>query len=137
MTDDLNKKTIYSGADVAGLTWRFTKPAGEDPEIVYTNAAIALRIYRLTSKGLAESTTPTLALALGNGLTRTGSGNTATVQAGSLVISEAKVAQLLGSARVANFRYHWKITPVGAASLRSFKGGGYDGGFTIQAEGNP
>ncbi|MBD1918855.1 MULTISPECIES: hypothetical protein [Cyanophyceae] len=137
MTDDLNKKTIYSGSDVAGLTWTFTKPTGEDPAITYADAAIALRIYRLTAKGIPESTTPNVVLALGSGLTRPDAGNTATVQSGSLVISEARVASLLGSARSANCRYHWKITPVGAASLRSFKGGGYDGGFTIQAEGNP
>lgn len=137
MTDDLNRKTIYSGSDVSGLTWRFTKPAGEDPAILYTDAAIALRIYRLTAKGIPESTTPTLSLTIGSGLIRPTAGNTDALQEGTLVITEAQVATLLGSARVANFRYHWKITPPGAAALRSFKGGGYDGGFAIQAEGNP
>lgn len=137
MADDLNKKTIYSGSDVSGLTYTFTKPTGEDPAIVYTDAAIALRIYRLTSKNLPESTTPNLVLTIGSGLTRATAGNTDALQSGSLVITEAQVATLLGSARSASFRYHWKITPVGAAALRSFKGGGYDGGFTIQAEGTP
>lgn len=133
MADDLNQKTYYIGAAIAGLSWSFTRPAA-DSVTNYTDCAIALRIYEQNSRGVPVAATPTLSLSLGNGLTR--ATNTASTQSGILEISATQAGNLLGTTSAAKrFGYVWSITPVGGAPLRSPLGAGFDGWFVLAQEG--
>ena len=133
MADDLNQKTYYAGAAIAGLSWSFTRPAA-DTVTDYTGCAIALRIYEQNSKGTPATTSPTLALSLGNGITRVA--NTASTQSGLLEITATQIGNLLGTTSAAKrFGYVWSITPTGGAPLRAPLGGGFDGWFILAQEG--
>lgn len=132
MADDLNGKTYYAGAAIAGLSWSFTRPSG-DTTTDYTGCAIALRIFEQSSKGVPVSNTPALSLSLTSGLTRIT--NTASSQAGRLEINSSQVGTLLGTAVAKRFGYTWSITPTGGAPLRAPLGEGYDGWFILAQEG--
>ena len=148
MADDLNGKIYPAGtAAMTGLHWSFTVAPDDDKTPTLVDAAIALRIFRLTGNVSAgdldktrqlppEPGAPTKVLTLGNGLTRDADeGNEAKLQSGDLTITAADTLVLLGDANVAAFKYFWVITPVNANPIATYLGGGYDGLFLLGREG--
>lgn len=132
MADDLNGKTYYAGAAIGGLSWSFTRPAG-DTTTNYTGCSISLRIFEQSAKGVPVLNTPVLSLSLASGLTRVT--DTASSQTGRLEIGTSQVNTLLGAAVAKRFGYVWIITPVGGVPLRAPLGQGFDGWFVIAQEG--
>jgi len=133
--DDLKGKTFLAGAAIAGLSWSFTRPIA-DVSTVYTNAAIAFKLFELVrtnEKGVPLSSTPSLTLIIGSGLTR--EVNTASIQSGLLTVTQAIVSSLLLGSTIKQFSYVWSITPVGSSPIRAAIGSGYDGRFSIAQEG--
>jgi len=133
--DDLKGKTFLAGAAIAGLSWAFTRPIA-DLTTSYLNAAIAFKLFELdrtNEKGVPLSSTPSLILIIGSGLTR--EVNTASIQSGLLTVTQALVSSLLSGSTIKQFSYVWSITPVGASPIRAAIGKGYDGRFSIAQEG--
>jgi hypothetical protein len=137
VADDLDGKTLNSGAGSPPLGWAFTRAAG-DTATNYTGAAIALVIYGTDSlKATAQPTeSPVLTLSIGSGLTKTT--NDPDLQEGTITFTAANLTTLRGAVQRAQFRYFWKVTPTGAAdAFTAFvnETGGYDGVFFVQAPG--
>jgi hypothetical protein len=148
MADDLNGKIFPVGsAALAGLTWAFTVAADDDTTPTLVGCAIALNIFELGGTPKLEgtaigpkiralaplSTTPSLVLSLGAGLTR--DDNLAKSQTGTLQISDAQLESLLGTATIKAFSYQWIITPTTGPTLGTYLGGGYDGCFALGKQG--
>ena len=147
MADYLDGKIYPVGtAGLEGIEYTFTRALdGTPPDL--TNAAIALRIYKLegvvkfTADGIPDKTRalppvaggPALTLALGTGLTR--STNTADTQTVAVQITQAQLSTLLGAGVAAAFCYQWVITPVGHGPASKPLSEGYDGVFGLVREG--
>jgi hypothetical protein len=147
MADFLDGKIYTVGTSgLEGLIYDFTQPVEKDePSLV--NAAIALRVWKLagtvkfSTDGIPDKTralppassTPSIILTVGNGLTRIS--NQAKHQSGSIQFTPAQLVTLLGTDTVAAFSYLWVITPVTNGPAARPLGFGYDGVFGLVKEG--
>jgi hypothetical protein len=139
-----------SGASVTGLQATLTDASNGTPTLV--DAAIQLRIYKLdgvpkvsggaiapkTYTYAPASTTPSLTLAVGSGLTRELAGNLENSQVVGITITNAQALALLGSANAVACSYQWILTPANAEPVvRPIGDSNYEGVFALVREGYP
>jgi len=132
MADPLAGKTFLSGASITAKVFTFTRASLDSSSANptdYTDALIELVLY---NDEAANTPAVIITTNLGEGLERLT--NSEDIQSVYLTITEAQLDTLLNGTDEVVVGYAWSITPSGGSPIRAYKGGGYDGKFTIEKE---